>query len=81
MKQVLDRVPGISVKEINSGCCGMAGSFGYEKEHYDLSQEIGEQRMFPAVRSREDGAAVVACGFSCRHQIADGTGLKPLHWV
>jgi Fe-S oxidoreductase len=74
-------VPGISVKEIDSGCCGMAGSFGYEKEHYDMSMKVGEQRLFPAIRSRENGAAVIACGFSCRHQIADATGVKPLHWV
>jgi Fe-S oxidoreductase len=81
MKEVLDRVPGISVAEIDSGCCGMAGSFGYEKEHYDLSMEIGGERLFPAIEGRDEGAVVVACGFSCRHQIADGTGVKPLHWV
>jgi len=81
MKNLLDRVPGLSVEEIDSGCCGMAGSFGYEKEHYDFSMQIGEQRLFPAVRSREEGTAVIACGFSCRHQIADGTGVKALHWA
>ena len=81
MKEILDRVPGISVEEIDSGCCGMAGSFGYEKEHYDLSMQIGEDRLFPAVRSRPEGAAVIACGFSCRHQIADGTGAASRHWV
>ena len=74
-------VPKISVSVADTGCCGMAGSFGYEKEHYELSMEIGEDRLFPAVRSRDDGAAVIACGFSCRHQIADGTGVKALHWV
>jgi Fe-S oxidoreductase len=81
MKEILCKVPGMSVKVLDSGCCGMAGSFGYEKEHYDLSMQIGQERLFPAVRNREDGAAVVACGFSCRHQIADGTGVKALHWV
>ena len=81
MKEVLDQVPGISTTELDSGCCGMAGSFGYEKEHYDLSQRIGEDRLFPAVRQRPEGAAMVACGFSCRHQIADGTGAKAQHWV
>ena len=81
MKEILDRVPDISVSEINSGCCGMAGSFGYEKEHYDLSMQIGEDRLFPAVRSRSEDAAVIACGFSCRHQIADGTGAQSRHWV
>ena len=81
MKEILDRVPGISVSEISSGCCGMAGSFGYEKEHYDMSLQIGEETLFPAVRNRKNGTAVVACGFSCRHQIADGTGVTALHWV
>ena len=81
MKQMLDLVPGISVKEIDSGCCGMAGSFGYEKEHYELSLQIGQQRLFPAIQSREKDTAVIACGFSCRHQIADGTGANALHWV
>ena len=81
MKDLLERVPGTSVEMIDSGCCGMAGSFGYEREHYDMSMQIGDEHLFPAVRNRPDGAAVVACGFSCRHQIADGTGVKPLHWV
>ena len=81
MQHVLRRVRGLEVSEIDSGCCGMAGSFGYEKEHYDLSMQIGADRLFPAVRGRKEGAAVVACGFSCRHQIADGTGVKAIHWV
>ena len=81
MKDVLALAPGTSVSEIDSGCCGMAGSFGYTKKYYDMSMEIGEQRLFPAVRSRDEGTAVVACGFSCRHQIADGTDATPMHWV
>ena len=81
MQNLLDRVPGISVEQIDSGCCGMAGSFGYEREHYDLSMQIGQERLFPAIRNRPKDTAVVACGFSCRHQIADGTGTKALHWV
>jgi len=81
MKELLDRVPGISVSEIDSGCCGMAGSFGHEKEHYELSMQIGQDRLFPAVRDRQSGTAVVACGFSCRHQLADGTDVKAVHWV
>ncbi len=81
MKQLLNRVPGISVSEVDSGCCGMAGSFGYEKEHYELSAQIGEDRLLPAVRSAEAGTVTVACGFSCRHQIADGANVKALHWV
>jgi FAD/FMN-containing dehydrogenase/Fe-S oxidoreductase len=81
MKEMLDRVPGISVSEIDSGCCGMAGSFGHEKEHYELSIQIGQDRLFPAVRDRQAGTAVVACGFSCRHQLADGADVNAVHWV
>ena len=81
MTHLLGRVPGLSVREIDSGCCGMAGSFGHEKEHYELSMRIGEERLFPAVRNRQEGTVVVACGFSCRQQIADGTDAQPLHWV
>lgn len=81
MKDLLDRIPGISVKEVDTGCCGMAGSFGYEKEHYELSMKIGEDRLFPIIRNSEEGTAIVACGFSCRHQIKDGTGVKAVHWV
>lgn len=69
------------VKEIPSGCCGMAGSFGYEREHYDLSMKVGELVLFPAIRSMTDKEIVVAPGTSCRHQIADGTGKKALHPV
>ncbi len=64
--------------EINSGCCGMAGSFGHETEHYDVARASGEQRLFPAVRSR-GGAEIVASGFSCRHQIEHHTGVRVLH--
>ncbi len=81
MKHLLDRVPDLNVSEIDSGCCGMAGSFGHEKEHYEISMQIGEERLFPAVRNRPEGTIVVACGFSCRQQIADGTGVRPIHWV
>ncbi len=81
MIQLLERVPGILVSEVDSGCCGMAGSFGYEKEHYELSAQIGEDRLLPAVREAEEGTVMVACGFSCRHQIADGAGVKAMHWV
>ncbi len=81
MKYLLDRVPGMSAIELDSGCCGMGWDFGFEKRHYDLSMQIGEERLFPAVRNHQEGATVVACGFSCRNQIADGTGVKALHWV
>jgi FAD/FMN-containing dehydrogenase/Fe-S oxidoreductase len=68
-----------SVETIPSGCCGMAGSFGYEKEHYAISMEIGELVLFPAVRKLEDEVIIAATGTSCRHQIKDGTGRKAKH--
>lgn len=64
--------------EINAGCCGMAGSFGHETEHYDVARASGEQRLFPAVRTR-GSAEIVASGFSCRHQIEHHTGVRVLH--
>ncbi len=67
------------VEEIPSGCCGMAGSFGYEKEHYELSMKIGEMILFPAVRAAGDDTLIAAPGTSCRNQIADGTGRIALH--
>jgi len=70
-----------TVETIPSGCCGMAGSFGYEKEHYDVSMQIGELVLFPKVRSSAGGCIVSAPGTSCRHQIKDGTGEKALHPV
>jgi FAD/FMN-containing dehydrogenase/Fe-S oxidoreductase len=70
-----------SVSEIPSGCCGMAGSFGYEKEHYDLSQKIGELVLFPEVRKAEPEILIAAPGTSCRHHILEGTGRKALHPV
>jgi FAD/FMN-containing dehydrogenase/Fe-S oxidoreductase len=69
------------VETIPSGCCGMAGSFGFEKEHYDLSMKIGELVLFPAVRQQGEEVIVAAPGTSCRHQIKDGTGRKALHPV
>jgi Fe-S oxidoreductase len=66
------------VEEIDSGCCGMAGSFGYEKEHYDISIAIGRRRLFPAVEKDPD-AIVVAPGISCRQQVEHATGRRPLH--
>jgi Fe-S oxidoreductase len=67
------------VHEIKSGCCGMAGSFGYEKEHYEVSMQIGELVLFPEVRKTRKDAVIAAPGTSCRHQILDGTGRKAVH--
>lgn len=66
---------------IPSGCCGMAGSFGYEKEHYELSMKIGDLVLFPTVRNQDASTIIAAPGTSCRHQIKDGTGRKALHPV
>ena len=68
-----------SVQEIPSGCCGMAGAFGYEKEHYDLSMKVGELVLFPAVRKENSSTIICAPGTSCRHQIKDGTERTALH--
>ncbi len=70
-----------TVETIPSGCCGMAGSFGFEKEHYDLSMQIGELVLLPTVRKQEASTIIAAPGTSCRHQIKDGTGRKALHTV
>ncbi len=68
-----------TVSIISSGCCGMAGSFGYEKEHYGLSMAIGELKLFPSIRKTSEETLVAANGTSCRHQIMDGTGRKAQH--
>ena len=68
-----------SVTLINSGCCGMAGSFGYEKEHYDISMQVGEDTLFPKIRNTDPSVEIVAAGTSCRHQIFDGTKRTAQH--
>ena len=80
-KRILSLPANYRVQLIPSGCCGMAGSFGYEKEHYDLSMQIGELVLFPTVRELDKEVLVAAPGTSCRHQIMDGTGRKALHPV
>lgn len=81
--EMLRLIPGAKVNVIPSGCCGMAGSFGYEKEHYETSLAIGEMVLFPAVRKatedKKKNVIVAAPGTSCRQQILDGTGIKALH--
>ncbi len=74
----LAMLPGAKVQLVDSGCCGMAGSFGYE--HYEMSMQIGERVLFKAVRGAPE-ATVVAPGFSCRHQIRHGTGRSAIHPV
>ena len=72
-------VPGLAVRTIESSCCGMAGAFGYEAEHHDISMRMAERSLLPAVRGAPAGALIVADGTSCRHQIADGAGRAAVH--
>ena len=76
---LLRGIPGADVLEIDAGCCGMAGSFGFESEHYDLSMRIGELRLFPAIRAEAQDTIIAATGVSCRQQIAHGTGRQARH--
>ena len=66
---------------ISSGCCGMAGSFGYEKEHYKISMQVGEDTLFPKIRNTDKNTIIAASGTSCRHQIKDGTKRTSKHPV
>jgi len=75
---VLGMVPGLKVRTIETSCCGMAGSFGYEAEHAEVSMKMAEMTLLPAIRNAPQ-AMLVADGTSCRHQILDGIGRKPLH--
>jgi Fe-S oxidoreductase len=75
---LLRTLPGADVKAIESSCCGMAGSFGHEKGHYDVSMKMGEAALFPAVRAAKE-STIAASGVSCRQQIADGTGRHAHH--
>jgi FAD/FMN-containing dehydrogenase/Fe-S oxidoreductase len=78
-KKMLSLPKGYEVQLIPSGCCGMAGSFGFEKEHFDISMKIGELVLFPAVRQQPEEVLIAAPGTSCRHQIHDGTGRHAQH--
>jgi len=80
-QQILALPMNYTVETIPSGCCGMAGSFGYEKEHYDLSMQIAELVLLPAVRNQPAEVIIAATGTSCRHQIKDGAAIKALHPV
>ena len=80
-RSLLERIPGVELHELDAGCCGMAGSFGYEAEHYELSMQIGGMRLFPAISAEDEGTVVAASGTSCRQQIEHGTGRRALHPV
>jgi Fe-S oxidoreductase len=81
MLKMLRLIPNASIEEINSGCCGMAGAFGYEPEHYEISMKCGEDRLFPAVRQAAEETQIAAPGTSCRFQILEGTGREARHPV
>ncbi len=78
-RALLSRIPSCAVVDLDAGCCGMAGSFGYTREHYDVSRRIGERRLLPAARDMGPGAVLVAPGTSCREQVAHFTNVRALH--
>jgi Fe-S oxidoreductase len=78
-KSLLSRIPGAKVVDLDAGCCGMAGSFGYVKRRYEVSQAIAERKLLPAVRELKAHQAVAAAGTSCRHQVFDFAGVRAQH--
>lgn len=78
---LLSRIPGVEVAELDAGCCGMAGSFGFESEHYDVSMTVGSDRLFPAIAAEPGTTVVVASGVSCRQQISHGAQRRAWHPV
>jgi Fe-S oxidoreductase len=79
VQAALQLVPGLQVETIESSCCGMAGAFGYEAEHYDASMGMAELDLLPAVRRAPADSVIIADGTSCRHQIKDGAGREAIH--
>jgi FAD/FMN-containing dehydrogenase/Fe-S oxidoreductase len=78
-RALLSRIPSSTIVDLDAGCCGMAGSFGYARNHYDVSRQIGERRLLPAARGMDVGTVLVASGTSCRQQVAHFTGAKAVH--
>jgi FAD/FMN-containing dehydrogenase/Fe-S oxidoreductase len=78
-KALLSRIPSATVVDLDAGCCGMAGSFGYTRDHYDVSRAIAERKLLPAARAMKDGSVLVAAGTSCRHQVADLAAVEAVH--
>jgi FAD/FMN-containing dehydrogenase/Fe-S oxidoreductase len=78
-RALLERIPGAHVTDLDAGCCGMAGSFGYAREHFDVSRQIGERRLLPAARALAAGQVLVAAGTSCRQQVRDFADVRALH--
>jgi Fe-S oxidoreductase len=79
LRKVLAMIPGLQVEIVDSSCCGMAGSFGYEAEHFDISIAMAELALLPAVRKAKPDTMLIAGGTSCRHQIYDGSGRNAWH--
>ena len=78
-RALLERIPSCTVVDLDAACCGMAGSFGYAKEHYEVSRQIGERKLLPAARAMSPGTLLVAPGTSCREQVKHFTGVQTLH--
>ena len=78
-KALLSRIPSATVVDLDAGCCGMAGSFGYTRDHYEVSRAIAERKLLPAARALSTGSVLVAAGTSCRHQVADFSGVAAMH--
>ena len=79
IQKVLQLIPGLAVELVETSCCGMAGAFGFEAEHYDVSMAMGELALLPAVRNADAGTLIIADGTSCRQQIRDGAKRDALH--
>ena len=79
IETVLEKIPNLKFEQVPGGCCGMAGSFGYEKEHYEISKKIGDVGPLPHIRDVEKNVIIVANGTSCRHQFNDLTENKAIH--
>ena len=79
--KLLKKIPGLTTSEINSGCCGMAGSFGFDKDHFDISMDIGEMTLFPKIRKESEDVMIISEGVSCRQQIQEGTKRDSKHVV
>ena len=78
-KALLSRIPSCTVIDLDAGCCGMAGSFGYTQEHYDVSRQIGERKLLPAARTMPANAILAAAGVSCRQQVSHFAGVHAMH--
>ena len=79
IEHILGKINGLKVETIQTSCCGMAGAFGYDKETYDISMKMANERLFPAIKKSPDNIDIIANGTSCRCQIKDGLNRKSVH--